>query len=73
VSEKWMVLQPSDARYPYTLVSRTDVPANVLSNPSASSSALWLIDIDEDWPATSKLPKSRLGSLRLLGEVTVFY
>lgn len=69
LNEKWMVLQPSDKRYPYTLVSRIDVPPEVLQNPSSFASTLWLVDLDENWIPSSKLPRARTASLRRLGEV----
>mmetsp|Transcript_18645 Transcript_18645/g.22144 ORF Transcript_18645/g.22144 Transcript_18645/m.22144 type:complete len:978 (+) Transcript_18645:55-2988(+) len=69
LNEKWMVLQPSDKRYPYTLVSRIDIPPEVLANPSAHSATLWIIDLDSEWAISSKLPRARIQSLRRLGEV----
>ena len=64
-----MVLQPSYKRYPYTLVSRIDIPPEVIANPSGHSSTLWIIDLDSEWVVTSKLPRARIQSLRRLGEV----
>ena len=66
-SETYVYFNPSDVRYPNMIVPRIELPDAFVSNPHQARNMIYLADMQEEWPISSKMPKAR--NVRALGQM----